>query len=56
VRLAGAAVRAPVPPRRAGGVARDTADWVSMAILAHLVIGMVSVGLNAVALVNDKYR
>jgi hypothetical protein len=37
-------------------VARDTADWASMAILAHLVIGIVSVGLNAVALVNDRYR
>ena len=37
-------------------VARDTADCVSMAILAYLVIGIVSVGLNAVALVNDRYR
>ena len=37
-------------------VASDTQDWVSMSSLAQRVIGSVSVGLNAVALVNDKYR
>ena len=37
-------------------VASDTADCESMPILAHRVIGTVSVGLNAVAFVNDRYR
>ena len=35
-------------------VTSDTADWVSMVILAHRVKGSVSVGLNAVAFVNER--
>ena len=34
--------------------ASDTADWTSMVSLAHLASGITSVGLNAVALVNDR--
>jgi hypothetical protein len=37
-------------------VTTETADWVSIVNLAHLVIGMVSVGLKAVAFVNETYR
>jgi hypothetical protein len=37
-------------------VTSDTAAWTSNVILAHLLTGSVSVGLNAVALVNDRYR
>ena len=35
-------------------VANETKDWTSMVNLAHLDRGMVSVGLNAVALVKDR--
>ena len=35
-------------------VISDTADWRSIAILAHRLRGSVSVGENAVAFVNDK--
>ena len=34
----------------------ETRAWTSMVSFAHRVNGMVSVGLNAVALVNDRYR
>ena len=34
----------------------DTPDWTSMVSLAQRASGMTSVGLNAVALVNDRYR
>jgi len=34
----------------------DTADCSSMAVFAHRDSGMTSVGLNAAALVNDRYR
>ena len=34
-------------------VVSDTADWVIMVSFAHRVKGSVSVGLNAVALVNE---
>jgi len=34
--------------------ASDTADWTSMVSFAHLASGMTSVGLNAVAFVNDS--
>ncbi len=37
-------------------VTRETRDWASMVSFAQRVSGMVSVGLNAVALVNDRYR
>jgi len=37
-------------------VTRATADWASIASFAPRVSGIVSVGLNAVALVNDTYR
>jgi len=37
-------------------VTSDTNDWASMVSFAHRVSGIVSVGLNAVALVNDRYR
>ena len=36
--------------------ASDTADWTSMVSFAHRASGITSVGLNAVALVNDMYR
>jgi len=32
----------------------ETADWTSMSILAQRDSGITSVGLNAVALVNDR--
>ena len=35
-------------------IASDTADCSSMASFAHRASGMTSVGLNAVALVNDR--
>ncbi len=35
-------------------VTRAMVDWSSMVILAHRVRGMVSVGLKAVALVNER--
>ena len=35
-------------------VTRDAADWTSMSILAHRDSGITSVGLNALALVNDR--
>ena len=35
-------------------VTSDTVDWVIIVSLAHSDIGSVSVGLNAVALVNDR--
>jgi hypothetical protein len=34
-------------------VASETADWASMVSFIHIVMGMTSVGLNALALVND---
>ena len=34
----------------------ETAAWAAMPIFAHRDSGIVSVGLNAVALVNDRYR
>ena len=34
----------------------ETADWTSMVSLAQRASGITSVGLNAVALVNDRYR
>ena len=34
--------------------AKDTADWTSMVSFAYLARGITSVGLNAVALVNEK--
>jgi hypothetical protein len=34
----------------------DASDWTIISSLAHGVSGMVSVGLNAVALVNEVYR
>ena len=37
-------------------VRREVIDWRVIKILAHGVIGMVSVGLNAVAFVNATYR
>ena len=37
-------------------VASDTADWNIIASFAQRDSGSVSVGLNAVALVNDRYR
>ena len=37
-------------------VASDTSDWTSIAIFAHRDSGITSVGLKAVALVNDRYR
>lgn len=37
-------------------VTSEIADWASMSIFAHRLSGMVSVGENAVALVNDTYR
>ena len=35
---------------------RETSDWAPISHLAIGVSGIVSVGLNAVALVNDTYR
>ena len=37
-------------------VTRETNDWASMVSFAHRDSGSTSVGLNAVALVNDRYR
>ncbi len=37
-------------------VTREIKDWLSMRSLAQRVRGMVSVGENAVELVNDTYR
>ena len=37
-------------------VTSETSDWASMVSFAHRDNGMTSVGLNAVALVNDRYR
>ncbi len=37
-------------------VITETSDWISIRNLAMGVRGMVSVGLNASALVNDTYR
>jgi len=37
-------------------MASDTEDCTSMVSFAHLANGITSVGLNAVALVNDRYR
>ncbi len=37
-------------------VISDASDCTSISILAHVVMGIVSVGLNAVALVNERYR
>lgn len=37
-------------------VISDISDWASMVSLAHRDNGMTSVGLKAVALVNDRYR
>jgi uncharacterized membrane protein len=34
----------------------DSADWTIIVSLAHRLTGRVSVGLNAVALVNARYR
>ena len=36
--------------------ASDTADCTAIVSLAHRASGITSVGLNAVALVNDSYR
>jgi hypothetical protein len=37
-------------------VITEIADCVSIVSFAHLVMGITSVGLNAVAFVNDTYR
>ncbi len=37
-------------------VASEMIDWIIIVILAHLAIGNVSVGLNAAAFVNERYR
>jgi hypothetical protein len=37
-------------------VSSDASDWIIISTFAHGVSGMVSVGLNAVTLVNDVYR
>jgi hypothetical protein len=36
--------------------ASETADWTSIVSFAQRASGITSVGLNAVALVNDRYR
>jgi hypothetical protein len=35
---------------------RDASDWIIISNFAHSVRGIVSVGLKAVALVNETYR
>lgn len=37
-------------------ITSDSAAWIIIVSLAHLLTGRVSVGLNAVVLVNDRYR
>ena len=37
-------------------ITSDSDAWTIMVSLAHRLTGRVSVGLNAVALVNDRYR